>query len=145
MEHGKGVGLGQGQHKSQNPELSRFKEVVVCVAAHHSLHGAMSAVWLASYPDGALRKTFGEQRNIVRLPVDPWFRELLTHHCGPGSDQSFLAQLGGGVAGNCGAREEIKVRALLRCSDQGCKYSDGPLTAAVIPAMGLPWFPEGCI
>ena len=55
----------------------------------------MPAIWLGAYPDGCVRHGTG-RRERLRLPPDPWLRQLLTEVGGASTDMIALRALGGG-------------------------------------------------
>lgn len=93
-----------------------------------------AAVWLASYPDGAVRMRVEAgkgRRPRITVPPVPFLRELLNQHCGDGFDTQALYRLAGGrpvASAWVPEARAIAVTALAKLSSTGCHHEGGPLT-----------------
>ena len=86
-------------------------------------------LWLASYPDGALRQGPRGDRKVRRLPADAWFCNELDVVGGAGIASQALRSLGGGFdAGRIAQRPMPRVACLVRVAGAHCTHHQGPLT-----------------
>ena len=89
----------------------------------------MVAMWLLSYPDGAMQTSYCRDGKRGRcqhlLPAPEWFREQLVAAHGPGADEEMLAALqhGRDHRHRRGRGDtDITVRGLIRVTQRGCCY-----------------------
>jgi hypothetical protein len=87
----------------------------------------MAAVWLASYPDGCYR--YGSKklehvgRSVCYLPSLPWFLQRLDHYSGSGTSEKVVQKTGITYP----PHQVVHVRCLVKVSQDGCVFENGPL------------------
>ena len=85
----------------------------------------MAALWLASYPDGGVRKC-SPGRPRACLATQRWFQELLDEHGeGVADSMLYMLQQGGKVRGQHGM---TKVHGLIRVTAENCSSNDSGVT-----------------
>ena len=93
-------------------------------------NNSYSAIWLCSYPDGALRVGGRANRSTFALPAPQWLRDVLVTCAGPGVETANLRELGGGYDKNINVDRPVpRLHALLKISNHQCTYYESSLTS----------------